>query len=65
MKYTTQQIETILQEMHKAEREHPKARVYFEDNEIRITYPLPNDFYRLQKEFHSVNVSGTCNLGCC
>lgn len=46
-----EQIEMILKEMLQAEIEHPKARVYysFEDNEVRITYPLPLDYERFTK----------------
>lgn len=46
MKATAQQLEFLLGEMRHAQEEHPKANVYYdwEDNEIRITYPLPRDF---------------------
>lgn len=45
MKSTTEQLEFILGRMKIAQREHPKATIYYswEDNEIRITYPLPRD----------------------
>lgn len=45
MKATIEQLEYLIGEMKKSQAEHPKAKVYFdwEDNEIRITYPLPID----------------------
>lgn len=50
-KVTKDEIEMILREMARAEVEHPKAKVYysFEDNEVRITYPLPFDLREFTK----------------
>jgi hypothetical protein len=49
MKNDIKQLELVIAEMKKAQIEHPKATIYYdgEDNEIRITYPLPRDFYKL------------------
>ena len=46
MKASIEQIEYLIKEMYKTKAEHPKAKIYYdwEDNEIRITYPLPKDF---------------------
>lgn len=57
MKNSIEQIEYLLVEMKKAQKEHPKAKVYYdwEDHEIRITYPLPRDFEIFKtedNEFH-------------
>lgn len=46
MKATTEQLVYLVEEMKKVQAEHPKAHVYYdwEDHEVRITYPLPQDF---------------------
>ena len=50
-KTTVEQLEYLIKEMHHAQTEHPKAKVYYdwEDNEIRITYPLPLDYKNFTK----------------
>jgi hypothetical protein len=47
MKTSIEQMVYLIEEMRKAKIAHPKAKVYYdwEDSEIRITYPLPKDFY--------------------
>lgn len=44
MKIGIEQAEALLREMSRLQQEHPKARIYFDGEEIRITYPLPKDF---------------------
>lgn len=46
MKITIEQMEWYLNEMKKAQQQHPKAKVYYSptENEVRVTYPLPQDF---------------------
>lgn len=58
MKATVEQIEYLINEMRKAENEHPKAKVYFdwEDNEIRITYPLPKNYEQMESFNKSFNI---------
>lgn len=50
MKATIEQIEFLIVEMKRAQAEHPKATIYYdwEDGELRITYPLPRDFYQFK-----------------
>lgn len=45
MKATIYQLKYLIEEMEKAQNEHPKATIYYdwENNETRITYPLPRD----------------------
>lgn len=52
MKAGIEQMEYCVSEMKKAQAEHPKAKIYYdwEDNEIRITYPLPPDFEKFTQE---------------
>lgn len=42
------QLEFILTEMKKSEKEHPKANVVysFEESRIIIFYPVPTDFFK-------------------
>ena len=49
-KATIQQIEFLLGIMKSAQAEHPKATIYYdwENTEMRITYPLPNDFNKIK-----------------
>ena len=46
MKLLRRTMEEICEQIASAEREYPKASVYFdtESLEIRITYPTPGDF---------------------
>ena len=48
MKIGIEQCESLLREMNRLKEEHPKADVYFDGEEIRITYSLPRDFERLK-----------------
>lgn len=50
MKLTIEHLAVISGELEGAIREHPKAKCYFdtEANEIRVTYPLPQDFGKFQ-----------------
>lgn len=50
MKISIEQMEYFLMGMKNAQKEHPKAVIYFdfENKEIRITYPLPKDFHKLK-----------------
>lgn len=51
MKANIAQIEHLLHEMQSAQKEHPKATIYYdwEDNELRITYPLPRDLLKMPR----------------
>lgn len=44
-KQSIEDLENIIASMKSAQTEHPKATVYYywQDNEIRITYPIPKD----------------------
>jgi hypothetical protein len=51
---TTTEIEFILGQMKALESEHPKARILFDLERMRveITYPLPKDMLKVQFEEH-------------
>ncbi len=57
-----EQLEMIIGEMKHLKSEHPKATISYdtEKNRINITYPLPNDFWKLsnieisQKHFKNI-----------
>ena len=59
-KYDIEAIAYILREMNRAKEEHPKAQIYFsfEANEVRIAYPLPQDF----KDFRPINIGKDLHL---
>ncbi len=44
-------MEIIIGEMKRLEAEHPKAKVTYdtEKQRINITYPLPNDYWKLKE----------------
>lgn len=54
-RYDIKAVSYILREMNRAKEEHPKATIYFdfEDNEVRITYPLPQNF----KDFGPIDIA--------
>lgn len=56
MKATIEQLEFLIEKMREAEKEHPKAKVYYdwENSEIRITYPMPKDFDPDQNYYEKV-----------
>lgn len=45
-------LDILLGELKRMEHEHPKANVYYdmEAGGIQVVYPLPKDFYKLNKE---------------
>ena len=45
------QLEFILGEVKKLERQHPKAKVFYdpEYNGVQVVYPLPRDYELLAK----------------
>lgn len=67
-KLTIEQMEFILGEMRKYQAEHPKAKVYYytKDGEVRITYPLPADYFEIKPmtiaEIRESRLTGSTDL---
>lgn len=49
--YSREALEIVVSQIRWCESQHPKANVTFDStkNRINITYPLPEDFYKLQE----------------